>query len=102
MSADNGIYILEFPTENGEKEFRVAHAQAIENITWDVPYGWDYHPEEIVIYFGSVSNAARFTHEKDAIEYAYKKIKELYVCEYGIQLLRAAKHTFEFYKRNFK
>ena len=31
MSADNGIYILE-TTNNGEKEYRVAHCQAVDNI----------------------------------------------------------------------
>ena len=31
MSADNGIYIGEFPTATDGKEWRVIHAQAIEN-----------------------------------------------------------------------
>ena len=33
MSSDNGIYIGSFPTINGGVEYRVIHAQAIENCT---------------------------------------------------------------------
>lgn len=33
MSADNGIYILETRKGN-EKEYRVAHLQAVENVYW--------------------------------------------------------------------
>lgn len=35
MSADNGIYILVTAgSEEGVREYRVAHAQAIENLSW--------------------------------------------------------------------
>jgi hypothetical protein len=35
MSADNGVYIAEFPTRDGGKEWRVAHCQNIEDC--DIP-----------------------------------------------------------------
>jgi len=35
MSADNGHYILDCPSADGKaREYRVAHAMAIENIYW--------------------------------------------------------------------
>lgn len=39
MSADNGIYILQTESQNGGDEFRVAHLQAIDNISWDEDLG---------------------------------------------------------------
>ena len=35
MSADNGIYIAEFPTVDGKKEYRVTYAMAIDNCSLD-------------------------------------------------------------------
>lgn len=52
MSADNGVYILESPIKNGQgTEFRVIHAQAIENINYDVPEG-EFNDEQLINYFG--------------------------------------------------
>lgn len=39
MSSDNGIYIGCFPTADGAKQYRVAHAQNIEDV------GDDYYPD---------------------------------------------------------
>ena len=41
MSADNGVYILVTKGSRGKKEYRVSHAQAIENLSYmpDHPQG---------------------------------------------------------------
>ena len=58
MSADNGIYILETLAPNNDgKEYRVVHAQAIENIFYfDPERGYTQGDEgddmELVLYFG--------------------------------------------------
>jgi hypothetical protein len=51
MSADNGIYILQSPTEEGHDEFRVTHAQAIDNISFE-PNKEGFNTEQLVEYFG--------------------------------------------------
>ena len=86
MSADNGIYIVQFPDG-----FRVAYAQCIENI--------DYHPKStrkrkdtLKAYFGS---SEVYQSEKDANEYAMKLYREMekderangmgfFILEYGV------------------
>jgi hypothetical protein len=84
MSADNGIYIGTFPTASGGKEFRVIHAQAIENV--------DYGDEELqdatrILYFG---DACPYETEEAALVEATRQYDELMaddffpVCEYGI------------------
>ena len=53
MSADNGIYVGKFPTVDPNNfEYRVIHAQAIENLSYETPDNCDYSPEEVVRYFG--------------------------------------------------
>jgi hypothetical protein len=61
MSADNGIYILktkaERPVIESDFEYRVIHAQCIENIYWDIEKGEDrrddqFTPEIAYDYFG--------------------------------------------------
>lgn len=93
MSADSGIYILQ--TKDG---FRVAFAQAIDNIYWN-PNGIDpNYPdekgcidpdyldlEEIWYVFNS---SELFEIEDDACEFAENLEKEIGWTEYGIQFLR--------------
>lgn len=61
MSADNGVYILVSrgrKTRHGfKKEYRVIHAQAIENIDWSPDYPVDasepkLNREMVLVYFG--------------------------------------------------
>ena len=55
MSADNGIYILGTKKPNTEKEFefRVVHAQSINNITWaGSPEFDDLNATIVCDYFG--------------------------------------------------
>jgi len=97
VSADNGIYVLKTPTENGEEEFRVIHAQAIENL-WDE--NEEGNPEQVISYYGK----ARVFHNK---EDASKEIKHLYdeimsnpfcpILEYGICDI-SLPHPFSYYR----
>lgn len=57
MSADDGIYILQSPVEDYSCfEYRVIHAQAIENLYWcedDKDSADEIQPEMLMEYFGS-------------------------------------------------
>lgn len=81
MSADNGIYVLSTLTENGNREFRVAHAQAIENIEVREPFG-SYYMDAI---FG---NSEVFSDSAKAFEYAIQLHNQIMndfgIVEYGI------------------
>ena len=95
MSADNGVYILETNTkEHNRKEYRVRHLQAVENVGWD-----DNKQEPDKNYCGgytddpdiTIKNARKmwsgcqvFYSEENALKEAWKMLKDLDVCEYGI------------------
>ena len=91
MSADNGIYIGWF----GEKEFRVIHAQAIDNVFY--PSG--ENAESIVDYFGG---GAVFDNLDAAQKKAFALEEEIMsddfcpILEYGISTLKFSK-TFDEY-----
>jgi len=108
MSADNGIYILKTPRHEDKHEqildgnifeYRVAHAQAIENIYWEYEDG---NPEEIIIYFGG----CEIMKEKEAHEEAFRlehKIISDPICpilEYGISTIELP-HSFKYYQEIF-
>ena len=108
MSADNTIAILKTPAPGGKVgedfEFRVIHAQAIENIyytnlEW---YSEDFNisgnPKEIVKYFG---DARLFQDHDSAWKYAKKMMKDLAYVEYGIQQFEFEKPFWQF-KREAK
>lgn len=78
MSADNGIYIHKF--RNG---WRVAHAQAIENIYWkrgSRPYNYRI----LKNYF---KHSPLFETKAKALEYAGKLYDEYGYLEYGISFV---------------
>jgi hypothetical protein len=77
MSSDNGIYILKTPKENGF-EYRVTHAQAIDNLWWE---NEDGNPKEIVAYFGS---CRVFTSDDEAFLEAKRLYDDYGYTEYGI------------------
>ena len=99
MSADNGIYILVTPTNNGGEEYRVVHAMAIDNLDYDVPEGWDLNPEEVKNYF---ENTPVFGDEKEALDYAHELAKDWPFLEYGISSIKAERKFSEYagYKGN--
>jgi hypothetical protein len=94
MSADNGVYILASrgpkKRRGYTKEYRVVHAQAIDNITWepDYPRGsgekW-LNRKYVLMLFG---NARVFTDRRIAEGYAQRiydeHTEDFGVVEYGI------------------
>jgi len=89
MSADNGIYIAEFPTVDGKIEYRVNHCQNIED-TEDNP---EYYPQEFtdhcrVCKFGPFSGSDDelriFEDRESAEEYAWDLEHKTDILEYGV------------------
>ena len=93
MSADNTIGILVTRNRKGEGlEFRVAHVQAIENLTWGPDYPSGPNPalnrEYARLLFG---DAPYFTEEAAAWRYAFKLERKILadfgILEYGVKRL---------------
>lgn len=93
MSADNGIYIL----DNEGKEFRVCHAQAIENIEWSGPSEDHLHGQYMgdVTDFGMKSywgnskiHLNRVDALKEACDMEASIYEDGYPLEYGISFIR--------------
>ena len=90
MSADNGIYILESPSKDGNsKEYRVTHATAIDNITYDVPPG-EFNDEQLISYFGDCKVLDRETARKLAFSTEDKILANDFcpILEYGINTIK--------------
>jgi hypothetical protein len=93
MSADNGVYILVTTTGDGS-EYRVAHAQAIENIYWNddiKDFGEKPNFFEIWRYF---KGAQVLDDERDALEVAAELLRKQHVCEYGIEMIDAVSDKY--------
>lgn len=88
MSADNGIYVLETPRqavvgdELPSREYRVAHAQAIDNITFfkEGPL----RDAELVAYFG---RAEVLYNKTEALVKAHEEADKCSILEYGVNLI---------------
>jgi len=92
MSADNGIYILETPRESGEGfEYRVIHAQAIENIFNDEEDG---NAVQIIEYYG---DSTIFNTMDESLREAHRLYKDYEWPEYGIQSI-SLPHCFTYYR----
>jgi hypothetical protein len=84
MSADNGIYIL----NTKEGQYRVIHAQAIDNLNWSFIHFREekYVPTRIIEYYGN----CKYTYNKDmAMHIANNIYKWFPFVEYGIQIIPA-------------
>jgi hypothetical protein len=81
MSADNGIYIAEFPTLKGKREWRVAHAFESFVTELETPY---YTPEEHREAVMSVWDGPVFTKHRKAIREAFRLLDEIGYTEYGV------------------
>lgn len=84
MSADNGIYIGRFKI-NDDFEYRVTHAQAIENCDYDEPYPAKLIHAYRTVYYGT----SNIYNKKGAWERARKLYEEILdgeypICEYGV------------------
>lgn len=111
MSADNGIYILKSPADNLDMhEYRVAHRQAIDNITFQPDREDGFNSNELLNYFG---DCPVYLESKLAFERAIKieeeiKNSDFPILEYGISTI-TLKYPFPeiksktiFYKNNIK
>lgn len=96
MSADNGIYILKTTDQ-----YRVAHLQAIDNVTWSAIDG-DWRnieekkgllvPTRVVEMWGH----SRYTRKESvACNIAHKWCNSLLFCEYGITTIPYNKMWWE-------
>ena len=94
MSADNGIYIAEFPTLDGGREWRVIETQAIGNLDY-YPEGSPEEAREIVRYYGA---AQGFSTVVEASKKAFE-IQDYYGwTEYGVCVLPPFEHPMEVYR----
>jgi hypothetical protein len=78
LSADNGIYIVKFPDG-----YRVAHAQAIDNIDY-FPEGTEERKEQLKAYFGG---SKVYKTKGKAVIQAFKIEEETAFLEYGVRFL---------------
>lgn len=91
MSADNGIYILEYLTpDRSNTEYRVTHAQAIDNVWYGVDNG-QMNAGELFRYFG---DCTPIKDRRDALVEADKIQQEVGYTEYGISFLPKYNDTF--------
>ena len=94
ISADNGIYIAEFPTLDGGREWRVIHAQAIGNLDY-YPEGSAEEAREIVRYYG---NAEPYSTVDEASKRAFEIQDDYGWTEYGVCMLMPFEHPMEVYR----
>lgn len=83
MSADNGIYVLSTPIPEKYlelREYRVAHAQAIDNIYY-YKEGTKLREAELVMYFG---RSKPYLSREAALICAHDMAKTCEILEYGV------------------
>ena len=100
MSADNGIYILKTPNEDGSGfEFRVTHSQSIENIYNIYP---EVDPDGLIAYFGHCKVLTEDEAHKKAFEMENEILNDSYcpILEYGISTI-SLPHYFTWYFKPF-
>jgi len=107
MSADNGIYILKTRAPNALPEgvvggpasspfeYRVVHAQAIENLYYDIEtsqYNEQFTPEVAYSYF---KECQPLYSEDQALRYAHQLEEQHYILEYGVCILEHGEEVFQ-------
>ena len=93
MSSDNGIYIL----ETTGPEYRVAYAQAIDNLNFgSEDLGEEFDAYEVVKYFGQ---AKVYTDKNEAWVAASSLHDNCGYTEYGVCLIKADQ-SFQYYLDN--
>lgn len=96
MSSDNGVYILETQAPGlpaGVREFRVAHAQAIENLYYNVETTRpQFVPQEAFRYFGACQV---FPDYEEALHYAMEVAERCPILEYGVSSLFHPTQVFQ-------
>lgn len=81
MSADNGIYIGEFPNQ----EWRVIHAQAIDNLNYEPDDEDGFSAAQVINYFNT--GAATFGSKERAMVAAHKMAEDCEILEYGVSTI---------------
>jgi len=96
MSADNGVYILESPTQNGGREWRVAECQNIEDC--DIPEVGDaylvlkFNGSKVYTNYLVAVEAAWFMYEEILAECAEDGMPQ--IVEYGVSELPPLQSPF--------
>lgn len=99
MSADNGIYILKT-----KDQYRVAHLQAIDNVSWSIIDGnWQNKketrgkcvPTRVIEMWGK----CKYTRDENvALKIAHRWASSIPICEYGVNIItynKTWKHIVE-------
>lgn len=81
ISADNGIYIGEFPNQ----EWRVRHAQAIDNLGYEPDDEDGFNAVQVINYFNT--GAATFGSKEQAMVAAHRMAEDHQILEYGVNLI---------------
>jgi len=90
MSADNAVIVGCFPNE-----FKVIHAQAIDNLGYEPDDEDGFNSREVISYF---NNGKTFSHLEKALVYAHELADNTTFVEYGVQKIQFP-HTFDQYQR---
>lgn len=88
MSADNTVIVLKTKGKNGnEAEYRVAHVQAAENMTWEADYPSQDNPRLRRDWVLDIFKGVRvFTNADDALKEADRLEKYWEYVEYGVRV----------------
>jgi len=100
MSADNGIYLLKTPADDGESfEYRVIHAQAIDNIYWDGTAPDHNNPDGVPEIFGACDILTEEEANKKAFELEEEVLNDDFgILEYGVSTIELP-YSFSKYRR---
>lgn len=103
ISADNGIFILPSPTKDGEKEYRIAYASAIDNIDFVGP-GYDNLAYEKDIFGKSkvYKTLNKAWNAASELEKQYENKSDFFYLEYGVCLLPERDHPFPSKNMSYK
>jgi len=92
MSSDNGIYICEFPNQ----EWRVIHAQAIDNLSYEPDDEDGFNSVQVINYCNV--GAATFGSKEQAMVHAHRMAEDYEILEYGVSVIKFP-HTIDQYQR---
>ena len=103
MSADNGVYIAEFPTSDGGKEYRVTEAMAIDNCDLQyLPLGDERTKMEDAYRYSYFGNCPSYptlqAAETEAMEIYADIVKNGWYTEYGVCNLKFNRPLVRFTK----
>jgi len=92
MSADNGIYVGQFPNQ----EWRVISAQAIDNLSYEPDDEDGFSAVQVINFFNT--GARTFGSKEQALVAAHSMAESHDVLEYGVSLIKFP-YTMDQYQR---